>query len=401
MFRGVVVCQFTLALWCAPTNVVAGPRHWVTVWGCAPQLTEPANLPPVPLANSTLRQFIHVSLGGDRLRVRLSNACGTDNVAILSAHVALASGAGSAAGDINAATDRALTFQGAPSATIPHGEAVFSDPLDFHLPALANLAVSIYFGNMSATTINGHPGSRATSFIQSGNVVSAASMPAASKVAHWYIINGVDVWAGVESKALVTLGDSITDGRGSTTDGNDRWPDELAQLLHANPPTADVAVVNMGIGGNGIFGGLGPAATRRFDRDVLKQSGVRWVIVFEGVNDIGGDFTGTIAPHLIAAYTQFAREAHARNLLVYGATITPFGGNRYYTASHEFARETVNAWFRTNNVYDALIDFDAIARDPAAKTNLYLSYDSGDHLHLNPAGYRAMARGIDLTLFTR
>jgi lysophospholipase L1-like esterase len=387
-----------LALYCAPAKLFAGQGHWVATWGCGPQLTEPGNLPPAPLANSTLRQFVHVTIGGSHLRVRFSNAYGTSPVTMNSVHVALAAGAGSAgSGNINTTTDKALTFHGAPSITIPAGEVVLSDPFDYNLPALTNLAISIYFGNISSTTINGHPGSRTTSFIQASNVVSAANLPGAATTQHWYIITGVDVLADSSSKTVVTLGDSITDGRGSTMDGNDRWPDDLARRLIANAPTAGVAVDNMGIGGNGIFGGLGPAAVNRFDRDVLNQSGVRWVIVFEGVNDIGGGTTETTITNTLA---QFVDKAHARNRLAYGATITPFGGNSYYTPAHEAARQAVNNWIRTSGKYDAVIDFDAMVRDPVTLTNLLSAYNSGDGLHLNPAGYQAMANGIDLTLFT-
>jgi lysophospholipase L1-like esterase len=276
---------------------------------------------------------------------------------------------------------------------------VDSDPFDFNLPVLANLAVSIYFGNVSATSINGHPGSRTTSFLQSGNVLTAASMPAAARTQHWYIITGVERSADTAGQALVVLGDSITDGRGSTTDGNNRWPDDLAERFNAKAPATSIAVVNMGIGGNGIFGGLGPAAVRRFDRDVLNQAGVRWMIVFEGVNDIGGNKTGTIATNLIAAYKQFIDKAHLKHILAYGATITPFGGSFYYTAAHETARQTVNTWIRTNELYDAVIDFDAAVRDPLIPTKLLSAYDSGDGLHLNPAGYQAMANEINLNLF--
>jgi lysophospholipase L1-like esterase len=377
----------------------AADSHWVTSWGCGPQLTEPGNLPPVPLANSTLRQFVPVTLGGKLIRVQFSNAYGTDPVTIRSAHVALAAGSGSAGnGDINPATDKALTFRGAPTVVIPPGEAVYSDPVQYNLPALTNLAVSTCFGGISASTINGHPGSRTTSFIQSGNEVAATSLPAAAKTQHWYIITGVDVMAPAASQALVVLGDSITDGRGSTTDGNDRWPDALARRLQANALTADVSVVNMGIGGNGFFGGLGPSALRRFDRDVLQQRGARWLMIFEGVNDIGG---GTSAVNLIGACQQFAAKAHAHNLLVYGATITPFGGSFYDSPAHETQREIFNDWIRTNNVYDAVIDFDAATRDAASTNRLRAAYDSGDHLHLNPAGYQAMAGAIDLNLFRR
>jgi len=388
----------------AAREVGASDGHWLGTWGCGPQLTEPGNLPPATLANSTLRQFVHVTMGGKHLRVRFSNAYGTNSVTLNSVHVALSAGAGSAGGgEIDTTTDKALTFGGAPLTTVPPGEVVLSDPFDYDLPPMTNLAVSIFFGNISANTITGHPGSRTTSFIQSGDLVTAASLPSAATTAHWYIITGVDVLADIASKAIVTLGDSITDGRGSTTDGNNRWPDDLALRLSTNPPTARVAVLNMGIGGNGIFGGLGPAAAARFDRDVPNQSGARWVILFEGVNDIGGATTSgspALATNLIGAYQQFINKAHARNMAAYGATITPFGGNRYYTTAHEAARQTVNTWIRTNHLYDGVIDFDAVVRDPATLTNLLSTYDTGDHLHLNPTGYKVMAEAIDLKLFT-
>lgn len=392
-------------------DVRAADGHWVTTWGCGPQLTENTpnqnNLPPAPLAYGTLRQFVHTTLGGQHLRVRFSNAYGTNSVVMNSVHVALAAGTGSAAnGVINTATDTALTFRGAPSITIPPGVVVVSDPVAFSLPALTNLAISICYGYVSPNTvyvgyITGHPGSRTTSYIIGSNVVSAASMTGASTTRHWYTITGVDVLAESSSRAVVVLGDSITDGRGSTDDANNRWPDNLARRLNTNAPTAGVAVVNMGIGGNAIFGGLGPAAVNRFDRDVLNQSGVRYLIVFEGVNDIGsGGSSLATATNLVAAYTQFANKAHARNVLAYGATITPFVGNGYYTTLHEQERQFVNAWFRTNTVFDGVIDFDAITRDPVTLTNLYAPYNSGDGLHLSPAGYQAMADAINLMLFT-
>jgi lysophospholipase L1-like esterase len=357
------------------------------------------------LADSTLRQFVYVTIGGNRLRVRFCNALGKNAVVLNSAHVALAAGRGSAGdGDIDPATDHALKFNGAESVSIPAGETIYSDPFDFSLPVLTNLAVTIYFGPMSSNTICGHPGSRMHSFIQPGNVVSATNMPAAAKTEHWYIITGVDVLADSTSKAVVVLGDSITDGRGSTTDRNNRWPDDLARRLNTNAATSGVSVLNHGIGGNGLFGGLGPAALKRFDRDVLQQSGARWLIVFEGVNDIGGAFgnrSSIVASNLINGYQEFAAKAHAHNMLIYGATITAFGRARYYTPAHEAARQSVNAWIRTNKVYDAVIDFDAATRDPMNQRNLLRAYNSGDGLHLSPAGYEAMANAIPLGLFTK
>ncbi len=391
---------------CAQTKLLATDGHWVTTWGTAPQLTEPGNLPPVPLANSTVRQFVNSSIGGKLVRVRFSNAYGTDPVNINAAHIALAPATASGGnGDIYPATDKALTFRGAPGVVIPRGEVVVSDPLEFDLPAITNVAISTYYGNISASTISGHPGSRSTLFIQAGNVLSTPSLPSASKTTHWYTIVGMDVLADGSSKTITILGDSITDGRGSTDNGNNRWPDNLARRLTTNPPTAGVGVVNMGVGGNGIFGGLGVAAQNRFDRDCLNQSGVRYFICFEGVNDIGsGSSSMTTATNLVNAYIQFANKAHARNILAYGATITPFGGNGYYTTLHEQERQFVNAWMRTNTVYDGLIDFDAAVRDPVTLTNFQAAFYPGtnanDWLHMNPLGYQAMADAIDLNLFT-
>jgi len=397
--RLIVRAGLASSLCCDPLAAAGAADHWVGTWGCGPQLTEPSNLPPAPLANSTLRQFVHVTLGGNRLRARFSNAYGTNSVTLNSVHVALAAGGGSAAGGtIATATDKALTFHGSPSLTISAGEAILSDPFDYDLPPLTNLAVTIFFGDVSATTITGHPGSRTTSCIQSGNVVSAESLPAAAKTAHWYIITGIDVLADQSAQAIVILGDSITDGRGSTTDANNRWPDILAQRLSTNTRTAAIGVLNMGIGGNGVFAGLGPSAQARFNSDVLNQSGARWLIVFEGVNDIG---RSTTAQSLTNAYTQFVDKAHAANLRAYGATITPFAGNGYYTPAHEAVRQAVNTWIRTSGKFDAVIDFDAAVRDPATPTALLHAYDTGDGLHLNPAGYQAMANSIDLALFAK
>jgi lysophospholipase L1-like esterase len=387
------------------TSLCAADENWVTTWGCAPQLTEPNNLPPAPLANSTLRQFVHASVGGKTLRVRFSNVFGADSVTIHTAHIALAAGQGSAGdGEINPATDKMLVFHGAAEVAIRPGESACSDPVDFDLPALAEVAVSTSFGAISGTRVTGHPGSRTTSFLAASNAVSPTRLLAAKKTPHWYFITGLEVQSDDSGKTIVVLGDSITDGRGSTTDGNNRWPDILAQRLSTNAPTAKIAVVNMGIGGNALFGGLGPAAVNRFDRDVLQQSGVRYFILFEGVNDIGSR-TSTLgtATNLVNAYAQMARKAAAGGIRAYAATITPFGGSGYYSELHEQERQYVNAWIRTNKVFDGVIDFDAAVRDPVTLTNFLAAYHPGsnanDGLHLNPAGYRAMGEAVDLQLF--
>lgn len=391
-----------IALLAASPPLRAEEGRWVATWGTAPQLTEPANLPPEPLADKMLRQFVRVSLGGKKIRLRLVNAFGKDPVTVKAARIALATGRGSAGtGEIDPATDKALAFGGRPEVVISAGAEVLSDPLDFELPAIGDVSISLAFGGISATTLSGHPGSRTTSFIAPAEKISAADLPEAVKTQHWYLIGGIEVEAEKNQQAIVVLGDSITDGRGSTTDGNDRWPDVLAERLQANPATAVTGVVNMGIGGNAIFGGLGPAAVKRFGRDVLGQAGARHFILFEGVNDIGGanDSTAAELPDkLIAAYTQFATKARAKGMRVFAATITPFGAHGYFTPAREECRQKVNAWMRDNRVFDGVLDFDAVVRDPAKPSHLLPAY-SNDGLHLNPAGYQAMAASIDLRRF--
>ena len=383
-----------------------GPQgRWVGTWACAPQLAEPANRPPAPgLAGSTLREIVRVSVGGRSVRLRISNAFGDAAVSIASVHIAHSAGGGA----IAPGSDRALAFGGAPAVTIPPGGAVASDAADFDLAPLSDLAITILFTG-APRGITAHPGSRTTSFLQGGDFVAAPSLPDPVRTDHWYFIEGVGVLAGDASEgAVVILGDSITDGRGSTTNGNDRWPDRLAWRLESDPSMPRVAVLNEGIGGNCLIrGGLGPTALARFDRDVLSQDGVRWLVVFEGVNDIGGSAAAaarggrpSVAAGIIGAYGQFIGRAHARGLRVAGATITAFGGfSRYFTPESEAARQQVNRWIRARGNFDAAIDFDAATRDPQEPSRLAAAYDSGDHLHLNPAGYDRMARAVDLGFF--
>jgi lysophospholipase L1-like esterase len=388
------------------TSALAQENHWVGTWGCGIQLVEPRNLPPVPgLSSNTLRQIVHSTIGGKQLRLRFSNVFGTAAVEMKSVHIALSPGAVTSS-TIDPATDKALKFAGAEFVSIPAGKDVWSDPVSFDLPALTNLAISIYFGQTSRD-ITGHPSSRCDSYILPGNAVTSASMQGAIKTEHWYNIEDIDVMADNSYGALVTFGDSITDGRGSTTGHNDRWPDDLAVRLHTNAPTARVSVINTGIGGNAIFGGLGPAGVKRFHRDVLDQSGVRWVVIFEAVNDIGSarGEQATLATNLIAAYKEFATEAHDHNIRIYGATITPFGGSGYDSPQHEEIRQDVNAWIRTNSFFDGVIDFDAAVRDPATPNKFKAEYHPGryanDWLHLNAVGYQTMANAINLNLFSK
>jgi lysophospholipase L1-like esterase len=405
---GVISALVVLLVAVSPAQAGRGQNqdaaHWVGTWAASPQLTEEANLPPPPgFADTTLRQIAHVSIGGSRLRVRFSNAFGRTALTLLSARVARAAG-GSA---IHPATDRALTFRGQPSATIPEGALIVSDPLDFDLPPLSDLAVTVYLRGAPAD-VTSHPGSRTTSYLQAGDAVSAAELATAVRVDHWYFLNGIDVLARRSAGAIAILGDSITDGRGSTTNGNDRWPDNLARRLQSAKALAEVAVLNDGIGGNRLLrDGLGPNALARVDRDVLAQPGVRWLIVLEGINDIGtrvsakakGESAAT-ADDLIGAYEQIIARAHARDIRVYGATILPFeGAANYFTPDGEADRRKVNDWIRTSGRFDGVIDFDAVTRDPERSSRLSPAVDGGDHLHPSPAGYRIMADTIDLALF--
>ena len=388
----------------APAGPGEDDARWVGTWASAPQLTEEANLPPAPgLADATLRQVLHVSIGGQKLRVRFSNAYGTAALTLVSAHVARFAG-GSA---IHAGTGRALAFHGQPSVTIPAGALVVSDPLDLDLPPLSDLAVTVYLRGAPAD-VTGHPGSRTTSYLQAGNAVAATDLPAAARVDHWYFLSGIEVRAGRSAAAVAILGDSITDGRGSTTNGNDRWPDNLARRLQANPATREVAVLNQGIGGNRLLrDGLGPNVLARLDRDVLAQAGVRWLIVLEGINDIGARVRArergepwATAQDLIAALEQIVVRAHARGIRAYGATILPYeGATSYFTVDGEADRQAVNAWIRNSGVFDGVIDFDAATRDRERPSRLSPAVDGGDHLHPSAAGYRIMADAVDLGLF--
>jgi lysophospholipase L1-like esterase len=390
---------------------VAKETVWIASWGTSQQIPEPQNaLPPEDLRDATMRQIFHLSVGGPAVRVRFSNAFGTEALHFTSVHIARALSPSSPAIDV--ASDRALTFAGKSAVTVPPGAEFVSDPLEFAVTPLADVAVTFYL-ELPPTRETGHPGSRATSYYEHGNVVSAANLPEAKHVDHWYQISEIDVQAAPGAGSVVALGDSITDGHGATTNGNDRWTDVLAQRLQSSPETRNIGVSNQGIGGNHLLtDGLGPNALARFDRDVLAPAAVRWVIVFEGVNDLGGlarDGEVSAAEHaarvqqILSAYQQIVARAHAHGLRVYGATITPYVGSNYYHPGplSESDRLAVNQWIRVAGHFDAVIDFDSALRDPEHPERLLAGYDCGDHLHPSPAGFRAMANAVSLALFAQ
>ena len=399
---------FSLVLMASTTGIHAQTR-WVGSWAASQQLVEPQNsLSADDLRDATLRQIVHLSLGGSTLRVKISNRYGTAPLHLTGVHIARPESVGSA--KIVAETDKALAFSAAGDVIIPAGADYTSDPVPFPVRALSDLAITFHI-DTPVVQQTGHPGSRTTSYAVHGDQLSAVDLPKSKKVEHWYFIAGVDVDATSYSAAVVTLGDSITDGHGATTNGNDRWPDVLARRLQAQPDTKNVAVLNHGIGGNRLLlDGLGPNALARFDHDVLAQPGVRWVIVLEGVNDLGmltRDKSAPTAEHqaevrrMIGAYEQIVTRAHAHRIKIIGATIMPFMGFEYYhpDLKNEADRQAVNEWIRVPGHFDAVIDFDKLTRDPDHPDRLLPKFDLGDHIHLSPDGYAAMGQAVPLSLF--
>ena len=395
---------FLLALALAGSGAAAAPApRWVGSWSTAVQLPEPANqLPEAALHDATLRQTVHLSLGGTTIRIRLSNAHGTVPLHLTAVHVARP--VPGVLGAVVPGSDAALSFAGRPDVTIPAGADYVSDPLAFAVAPRSDLTISLHYDALAAQP-TGHPGARATSFVAPGDVATSAQLPAPTMLDHWYLLANVEVPGPAARGAVVALGDSITDGRGSVTDANNRWPDDLARRLNG------IGVLNMGIGGNRLLAdGLGPNALARFDHDVLAQAGVRWLIVLEGINDLGvltREAPAEPAAHaamvaqVTAAYAQIVARAHAHGVKVMGGTLMPWMGFDYYhpDAANEADRQAVNAWIRAPGHFDAVVDFDARLRDPAAPDRLLPAFDSGDHLHPSPDGYQAMAALIPLAFF--
>jgi lysophospholipase L1-like esterase len=346
---------------------------------------------------------VRTSIGGRRARVQLSNVFGTSPLKVGAAHLALHDKESS----IVPGSDRALTFSGNASFTIPPGAEIVSDPVDLDIPKLADLAISVYVPGEANTPTAHATGLHTTYISKPGDFTNAPSIADAAKSQSWYWISAVDVLAPARTGLVVAFGDSITDGATSTPDTDSSWPSQLARRLMDNKGTSDVAIVNEGISGNRVLSdGAGISALARFDRDVLAQPGVKWLIIMEGINDIG--FTmlapGTppvTADELIAAHKQMIARAHMHGIKVIGATLTPYSGATYYSENGEKVREALNEWIRTGKVYDAVIDFDAVERDPQNPKQIRADYNIRDHLHPNDAGYKAMADAVDLSIFTK
>lgn len=372
-------------------TVSAQEKDWVGTWATAVEYTGKGDMPSRSLSNRSVRQIIHVSLGGEALRFQLSNVFGNEAVEIQSVFIADAK----ELCDIDVKTAKYLTFKGKKNVTIEAGKDIFSDEIKYNLKPLQRLAVTICYGKQTPEHATSHRGSRTTSYIIDGIAKPKTSFQeAGEKVDHWYNMAALDVKADVNTPVVACLGNSITDGRGTTTNLQNRWTDRLAEALDGN-----VGVLNLGIGGNAVLqGGLSEPALKRFDRDILAQRGVKTLIIFEGVNDLGWanekNPKGTsymIAEQLIEAYKTMTEKAHNAGMKVYLATICPFKGNSYFNLFHEAGRQMVNEWIRTQKVADGVIDFDNLSKNPNDPQQLKKEF-SDDWLHLNPAGYEAMGK---------
>jgi lysophospholipase L1-like esterase len=414
-------CTFILA-----TTAHAQNERWVATWGTATALAldprldwvrpppadqlpadpPPSPIPPVPteLENQTVRMIVRSSVPGERLRLQFANAQGLAPVQFGAVHVALHS-SGSA---IEAGSDRVVTFGGLSSVTLHPGSLVVSDPVDLPVPALTELAVSVYAPQASDARAT-HALGLNTTYIVDGNAVDAAALPAAQTNRSYFWLTGIEVAATEQAATIVAFGDSITDGYSTTADQHREWPALLAERLQSNGSTAHLGVVNMGISGNRVLRTVaGISALARFDRDVLARGNVSWMILLEGINDI--TFSAlpgapaeqrATAEEIIGGLSQLVDRAHAHGIKVMGATLTPMGGLWLFNAETEAMRQQVNDWIRNSGKFDALVDFDAATRDSARAAYLRAAYDSGDHIHPNDEGNVAMAEVIDLTVFAR
>ena len=394
-------------------TAAAPPEHWVGTWAASPMA---ANNPGAKFGaqrdehslpggdGTTLREIVHISIGGPSVRVILTNEFGLDPLTISAAQIAMSAGGS----NITAGSATALTFGGKSSIIIPPGALIVSDPAALKVAPFSDLAVSLFLPDQPVNQLTLHPFADQTNYLIPGNAVSATSLDTPTPFFTWDFLKGVDVTADSKSASIVTFGDSITDGAHSTRDANARWPDVFARRLQANKKTSDLGVLNEGIGGNRILHDTtGPSALARFDRDVLAQTGVKYLVIMESINDIGHatdpakPYDVVTAEDLIAGLSQLATRAHTHGIKVIGATLTPFVGAKYQSPAGEEMRQAINKWIRTTNQLDGVIDFDKITTDPTHPGMFLPLDDSGDHLHPGDAGYKAMGESIDLNLFTK
>ena len=401
------------------------PEHWVATWATAQALVRPIPPPrpagaPAPAAtpsgpattpqvvnsrgftNQTVRMMLRTSLAGKRVRIRLTNSFGGTPITVGAAHIALRAKDSA----IVPGSDRALTFNGKPGTMVGPGWMLASDPVELDIPAVTEVAVSLFFpGETGAPTSHG-TALHNTYISKEGDVTAAAEIAEPVITQSYYFLAGVDVVGDADAGTLVTFGDSITDGARSSNESDHAWPALLAARLAANKATAKIGVANMGIGGNRVLrDGTGASSLARWDRDVLSQPGVKWVTLMEGINDIGREASvpaeTTTPDELIGIYKQLIAQAHARGVKVIGCTLTPYEGAGYARENGEKTRTAVNEWIKTSGAFDAVIDFEAATRDPQNPKKVRADFDPGDHLHPNDAGYEAMANAIDLKIFTK
>jgi lysophospholipase L1-like esterase len=455
MRRNILPSLFVLLALTASTTVSHAapkpPDHWVGTWatapmaanngpaavrvGAPPAVAPPANsAAPVPpstqtpptseqpaapvaprpsrppqivygAADTTLREIVHISIGGPAVRVVFTNEFGTDPLTIGAAHVGVSQGGST----VNLVSAAGLTFGGRTTVTIPPGALMVSDPAEVKVPAGSDLAISLFLPMQTIHQLSQHSSADQTSYTAPGNVVGAKTLDSLTEIRSWPFVKGVDVKVPAQGAAVVAFGDSITDGAFAANNQNARWPDELARRLLANPKTAEIGVLNEGIGGNRILhDNTGPSALARFDRDVIAQAGVKYVIILEAINDIGHAydlggraFDVVSADDLITGYMQMVERAHMHGIKVYMATLTPYMGAKYESPEGEAVRQALNKWIRTTDKIDGFIDFDKATADPAHPDTFLPAYDHSDHLHPSDPGYKAMGDAIDLGLFTK
>jgi lysophospholipase L1-like esterase len=407
---GAVVAALLAAVLLPPLGAAAGcGAHgtvckWVATWAASPMAAAPAKLAApddfsaTGFDDQTIRDIVWTSAGGQAARIRLSNQFGTQPVTFGQVDIGISAGGPF----VVPGSSHRVTFAGGTSITIAPGAAAVSDPVALTVPAQTDLAVSLYASGPTGPATY-HSDSQQVNYVSASGDYAGSESAAGFTITsqHWYFLDEVDVQAGpATGGTIVAFGDSITDGYHSTVGANDRWPDDLARRLLASRSAVVHPIVDEGISGNRVLASsdlFGVNAETRFLQDAVDVSGARYVILLEGINDIG--FTLTPVTQIIAGYEDLIAAAHGAGLKIFGATLTPFQGSGYYSAAGEAEREAINHWIRTSGAFDGVIDFDQVLRDPADPLRLLPAYDCGDHLHPNDAGYQAMADAVNLALF--